>query len=144
MVEEEESGDAYAVQGGRILTTRMVQLGDGAMIQFVHRMPRGKNKKRTMKRMLESEQILTDPSSSEARADVAFEMVKMANLAGWGGERTREIRGHEEQEEEFLEQIRKNVKVELGVGAESMIEGLRTCVREQRLVERDRRKKEER
>ena len=56
----------------------------------------------------------------------------------------QEIRGDEEQEEEFLEQIRKNVKVEFGVGAESVIEGLRTCVREQRQIERDWRKNEKR
>ena len=36
------SGEVYAVHGGRIVTSRTVdQLRDGAMIQFVNRMPGG-------------------------------------------------------------------------------------------------------
>ena len=43
----DESGEVHAVHGGRIVTSRTVdQLSDGAMIQFVNRMPGGgKNKK---------------------------------------------------------------------------------------------------
>ena len=48
---------------------------------------------------------------------------------------------NDEQERELLEQVRKNVRAEFGIEAESVVEGLRTYVRDQRQIEKDRREK---
>ena len=136
----------YAVHGGRIVTVEMVdQLGDGAVIQFVNRMlGGGKNKKKMTKRAVESEQDVSDASSSEVNTDAAFGLVKkMTKLAGWSREWTKKIgEVNEEQEEEFMQGICRKLRAEVGVGAESVTEGPRTYVREQRQIEEDWRKKD--
>ena len=129
----------YAVHGGNVVTSQTIdRLGNDAMIQLVDRMPRGgKNKKKATKKMEESEQSASDTSSSEANE--AFEQtIAKTGQGGWsrGGAWTRKMLEMNEEEEELLIHMSRDVRVEMRVGAESVIEGIRTFVREQRRKEK--------
>ena len=128
MVEEE--GEEYAIHGGRPVTAKTIdQLRDGAVVRFASRLlGGGKNKKKTVKktasRLLgggknkESEQGMTEASSSEANAEAASGLIKkMTKLARWSNEGAERFRNmSKEQEKEFMERICSKLRTEVGAG----------------------------
>ena len=162
---EDGSGDAYAVHGGKIVTSRMInQLEDGAMIRLVNRLPgRGRKKKVAPRNKEGSDMSATDESSSSTLSserlslitevndvfgDGAVEQMKTIAYTGQGGWieawARKVVEMGEEKEDEILEYLCRAMRAEFGdVGAETMIGGLRKFVREQRRTEKDRRGKDE-
>ena len=139
---KEESGDVYAVHGGRIVTSRVVDgLKDGAMIQLVDRMPGGgKNKKKTTKKMVEeSEQSATDKSSTEA--DAVFEMFDRCSRTGVGGWSVEMMEAmsemDDEQTEKMLKMLRSSFSEEVGDDPEAVVNGFRKFLQERRWREKD-------
>ena len=139
---KEESGDVYAVHGGRIVTSRVVdRLKDGAMIQLVDRMRGGgKNKKKMTKKMVEeSEQSATDKSSMEA--DAVFEMLDRCSRTGVGGWSVEMMEAmsemDDEQTEKMLKMLRSSFPEEVGDDPEPVVNGFTKFLQERRRTEKD-------
>ena len=140
---KEERGDVYAVHGGKIVTSRVVdRLKDGAMIRLVDRVPGGggKNRKKATKKMVEeSEQSATDKSSAEADAVLEmFDRCSQTGVGGWSVEMMEAMSEmDDEQTEKMLKMLRSSFPEVVGDDPKSVVDGLRKFLQERRRREKD-------